>query len=297
MNIRLPKKVRMLSNEAKVTSTDGGILNRIILILLIGTASFCINSKAQAQNSHSSHYRIKSDRWNTAPALQSPAELVYQVLEDHIQSLQDIFRLWEFDRVQGRPDEGAQPYNRNQHFGTWRRSQNSCLNTRAEVLIRDSRIPVKMRGSGCTVGSGLWTDPYGGRDYREASDVEIDHFVPLKNTYTHGAHAWNSRKRCVYTNFMGDREHLLPVYGRENGKKSDRGPEGYLPPQRAYHCRYITNWLRIKFTWGLALSSSEKEAIEATIRRENCSLESLQVTASQVSSLRRNIADKEKDCQ
>lgn len=263
-------------------------MKRIILILMLSIISF----HARGQDVH---YRIKEGR---APSSwQGPGELLYAQFHEQVEELKQVFNMWEFALVQGRPDQGAVPYNRSRHFGSWRRGSASCLNTRADVLIRDSQIPVKMRSSGCTVDSGLWTDPYGGRDYRRASDIEIDHFVPLKNAYINGAHKWTAAKRCVYTNFLGDAEHLLPVHSKENGKKSDRAPDGYMPPQRSYHCRYIANWLRIKFTWGLALSSSEKERIENIIRGENCSLQEFQISPSELQRLRRFIADNEKTCQ
>lgn len=267
-------------------------MKRIALILLIGI----VIPEAEAQRTaadESFHYKVKEEV--SYSSWQSPTE-VLKNLEEQFDRAEQVFSLWVFKRIGGKPSQGAVPYNRSAHFGAWKNQSNSCLNTRAVVLKRDSQVPVKMRSSGCTVDSGLWSDPYSGRDYRNASDIQIDHFVPLKNAYINGAHSWSRSKRCVYTNFRGDREHLLPVLGRENGSKSDRPPSGYMPPNRAYHCRYVANWLRIKFTWGLALSEAEKQSIENTMRIENCSTPEFQITASQVQQLRRNIADREKDC-
>ncbi|HEY8270913.1 MAG TPA: hypothetical protein VIG33_08485, partial [Pseudobdellovibrionaceae bacterium] len=92
------------------------------------------------------------------------------------------------------------PYNRKNHYGTWVRDrrENNCYNTRARVLIRDSQIPVTFNDKGCTVLSGQWYDPYSNQEYTQASDIQIDHVVPLKNSYVSGGWKWDSSTRCLY---------------------------------------------------------------------------------------------------
>ena len=55
----------------------------------------------------------------------------------------------------------------------------NCRDTRAEVLIASSTGRVHMRKNGCSVDRGKWFDPYTGKTFTQASDVDIDHLVPL----------------------------------------------------------------------------------------------------------------------
>lgn len=166
----------------------------------------------------------------------------------------------------------AAPYNRDRHFGGWLRddTEESCLNTRAKVLIRDSQKDVTLAASGCSVESGEWDDPYTGRLHFKASDIQIDHLVALKNAYMTGAHEWNFEKRCLYSNYMGNAFHLLSVNGRENLKKSDHSPAGYTPPNRAYKCQFVKQWLNVKLIWGLRVTPVERQAIQEVVEENHC---------------------------
>jgi hypothetical protein len=69
---------------------------------------------------------------------------------------------------------------------------------------------------------------------------------------------------------MGNDFHLLSTDAHENMKKSDSGPEGYLPPDNAYKCAYLQHWVRIKMIWQLQLNPDEVDAIEKDIAAYNC---------------------------
>ena len=81
-------------------------------------------------------------------------------------------------------------------FGGWIDVDNDCQNTRAEILIDNSKEEVFFRSfNNCVVDSGYWYDPYTDRHYSLAEDVQIDHFVPLKNAYISGAHEWSEDRK------------------------------------------------------------------------------------------------------
>lgn len=229
----------------------------------------------------------------TMEPLQTLDSLWQQVQEDLGElSAGNLFLLnFEFH-----PQKNADPseaYNRKQHFGTWivdRRNEN-CLSTRGQVLVRDSSVPVQLSRSGCTVASGHWADPYGARDYTASADIHIDHFVPLKNAYLSGAHKWNYQKRCLYANFLGNSFHLLSVYSRENSRKGDRTPEEYMPPNSAYQCQYLAQWLKVKLIWALTLTSEEKDKVIELARLNHCRAEELSFSDSELLQQRTFIAD------
>jgi len=175
------------------------------------------------------------------------------------------------------PDE---PYNRRRHFGTWLRDHEdaTCLNTRGKLLERESMVPVKYRPNGCTVESGKWYEPYSGTIQTQASVLQIDHVVPLKNAYISGAWKWDDNTRCGYANFMANKFHLVISDARENMRKGDRTPAGYMPPNEEYACEYIKNWLQVKLIWGLILNPEEAAAIDSLVEQNHCNKRSFRMT-------------------
>lgn len=65
-------------------------------------------------------------------------------------------------------------------FPHWITQSGSC-NTREQVLKRDGTNVVT--DSACTSTSGSWFSPYDGATWSAASDVDIDHMVPLSNAW------------------------------------------------------------------------------------------------------------------
>ncbi len=149
----------------------------------------------------------------------------------------------------------SQKYDRLKFFGAWiRPNKNECLNTRGQVLKKFSNQPIQVNQN-CTVISGEWSDRYTGSVFNNPQEVQIDHVVPLKHAYMAGAFEWDKYKRCLYTNYLGDSRHLIPVESRQNGLKSDKGPSEYLPPNLNYQCEYIKN---IKAQNPNTISTSDK---------------------------------------
>jgi hypothetical protein len=214
-----------------------------------------------------------------------PDELVSMTL----QTVAEQFTLLSWKYI---PSEFTKPfehYNRLKHFGGWvsEPNDNSCFNTRAKVLERDSLTPVQTSPSNrCVISSGTWRDPYTGATITSARDVQIDHVVPLKQAYLSGAFAWSKQKRCLYGNFMKSTYHLLSVKGFENMRKGDKTPAHYLPPDRSYVCEYIRNWLKIKLAWKLVLSSEEGYAINQILKSQSCDSRTLRISEQELTSIR-----------
>ena len=70
-------------------------------------------------------------------------------------------------------------------------SQGGGCDTRDVVLKRDG-TGVE---SACTVQRGTWRSPYDGATWTAASDVDIDHIVPLAAAWRSGAAAWTDSRR------------------------------------------------------------------------------------------------------
>jgi hypothetical protein len=106
-------------------------------------------------------------------------------------------------------------------YDSWVDDDGDCVNTRHEVLIRDSSATVVR--SGCSLVSGRWVDPYDGAVYSLASAVQVDHFVPLAHAHRVRAWAWDeATKRPPKT---GPDEFSAPSgqadAGRTNGDEGD----------------------------------------------------------------------------
>jgi hypothetical protein len=61
------------------------------------------------------------------------------------------------------------------------RDNNDCHHHRETVLKRDGTGVVT--ASDCSASSGTWISPYDNEKWTAASDVDIDHMVPLANAW------------------------------------------------------------------------------------------------------------------
>lgn len=197
------------------------------------------------------------------------------------------------------PSHPAEKYNRKLHFGRWINDPNddTCFNTRAQVLVRDSLGKVSFKESNrCIVEKGQWNDPYAGEVIEESKQLQIDHMVPLKNAYISGAWEWNFQTRCVYANYMGNEFHLVTASGHENMSKGDSTPEKYIPPNQTYRCEYLANWLKIKLIWKLKMVRGEVEAIRQAIKDSGCDARSFALSQLELKRQRKLIYENRYNC-
>ena len=152
-------------------------------------------------------------------------------------------------------------YDRDQ-FGDWDDVDHDCQNTRAEVLIAESQVPVTFSSAaGCTVAAGQWTDPWSGVVNTGASALEVDHTVALANAWRSGAWAWTREQRVAYANDLLDNGHLIAIPSGENQSKADDGPDAWRPPAGSAWCAYARVWTSIKARWNLSATPVEWSAI------------------------------------
>ncbi|MGP3962054.1 HNH endonuclease family protein [Nonomuraea sp. 3N208] len=142
-------------------------------------------------------------------------------------------------------------------FPHWITISGAC-NTREEVLKRDGTNVVT--DSSCAAVSGSWYSPYDGATWTAASDVDIDHMVPLAEAWASGAWSWSTSRRQQFANDLGGPE-LWAVTDNVNQSKSDQDPAEWQPPRTAEHCRYARAWIQVKWYWGLSVDTAEKSAL------------------------------------
>jgi hypothetical protein len=72
-------------------------------------------------------------------------------------------------------------YTRDKYGRGWKPVHGAC-NTRETVLQRDGE-DVEVDPRTCAAVSGVWESPYEGGTWTDASDVDVDHVVPLSHSW------------------------------------------------------------------------------------------------------------------
>jgi uncharacterized protein DUF1524 len=148
-------------------------------------------------------------------------------------------------------------------FPHWSTVSGAC-NTRETVLKRDgSNVVVD---SSCAATSGSWFSPYDGATWTAASDLDIDHVVPLAAAWRTGAKNWTTAKRQQFANDLSGPQ-LIAVTDNVNQAKGDQTPATWKPPLTSYWCTYAKMWTRTKYKWALTVNSSEKTALQDMLGR------------------------------
>jgi hypothetical protein len=142
-------------------------------------------------------------------------------------------------------------------FPTWITISGTC-NTREYILKRDGTNVVT--NSACTATSGSWYSPYDGATWTAASDVDIDHLVPLAEAWDSGASAWTTARRQSFANDV-TRPQLLAVTDNVNQSKGDQDPATWMPSLTSYRCTYVRAWVQVKYYYDLSVDSAEKSAL------------------------------------
>ncbi|KAG8762657.1 hypothetical protein FRC12_008930, partial [Ceratobasidium sp. 428] len=85
-------------------------------------------------------------------------------------------------------ESNSPAYDRNL-FPHWITISGAC-DTRETVLKRDGTNVVT--DSACAATSGTWKSVYDGATWTAASDLDIDHIIPLKEAWVSGARTWTT---------------------------------------------------------------------------------------------------------
>ena len=138
-------------------------------------------------------------------------------------------------------------YSRGQFGSGWDDADGDCQDSRQEALIAQSTAPVRFKDNNhCRVLSGRWISPYSGKVIHDPSAMDIDHVVPLKWAWEHGASSWPKEKRVRFAN---DPRNLVSVEASLNRQKGAKGLDEWLPP--ANQQQYIARFKAVAKMYGL----------------------------------------------
>ncbi|NJP99603.1 HNH endonuclease family protein [Streptomyces zingiberis] len=148
-------------------------------------------------------------------------------------------------------------------FPHWSSQGGNC-NTREVVLKRDGENV--QQDTACAAVSGTWRSAYDGGVWTAASDVDIDHVVPLAEAWRSGAASWTTSRRQGFANDL-TRAQLIAVTDNVNQAKGDKDPAEWMPPSSGYHCMYARMWVQVKHYYDLTVDSAEKTALSGVLNR------------------------------
>ncbi|KUF20034.1 HNH endonuclease family protein [Streptomyces silvensis] len=157
--------------------------------------------------------------------------------------------------------EGSSDGYSREKFPHWATQSGAC-NTREVVLKRDGQN-VQQDGN-CAAVSGTWKSAYDNATWTQASDLDIDHVVPLSEAWKSGANAWTTDRRKSFANDLGQPQ-LIAVTDNVNQAKGDKDPAEWMPPTSSYHCFYVRMWVDVKHHYGLTVDSAEKSKLTSVL--------------------------------
>ena len=144
----------------------------------------------------------------------------------------------------------------------WIDEDGDCQNARQEALIAESETDVIFADSDeCRVIRVNLTGPYTGERFGDASDMDIDHMVPLANAHRSGGWNWSKERKAQFANDLSYPNHLIAVQSSANRSKGSKGPEDWKPPRSEYWCQYATDWVVIKQSWELTATRREANTL------------------------------------
>jgi hypothetical protein len=167
-----------------------------------------------------------------------------------------------------KPEADNVPYSRTDWMpGGWADEDGDCQDQRQEILITQSKVTPVLTADGCSVVRGRWVDPYTGEATADPGDIEIDHFVALKEAHDSGGFAWLREKKQAFAQDLTS-GNLFAVMTSTNRQKGDRDPGEWLPRDKARACWYVKHWVEVKRRWGLSMDQVEADSIK--LLQERC---------------------------
>lgn len=158
-------------------------------------------------------------------------------------------------------------YDRTGDFGSaWVDVDGNGCDTRNDILERD--LTGETFKDSCLIATGVLKDPYTGkvinfvRGVGTSTKVQIDHVIPLHLAWQYGATKWSLGKRVTFAN---DPINLIATDGPTNGRKSDSGPDQWLPPNTSYRCTYVIRFIRVAFLYQVGVTSVMKKVMLSTL--------------------------------
>jgi hypothetical protein len=143
-------------------------------------------------------------------------------------------------------------------FKHWIDADKNGCDTRVEVLISEAVVKPKI-GKKCKLTGGKWLSAYDNKSVTNASQLDVDHLVPLAEAWRSGAWAWTAGQRQDFANDLSDKRSLIAVTLSTNRSKGDKDISEWVP--KVDTCGYVQNWIAIKIRYSLTYDTKEAVAL------------------------------------
>lgn len=154
-------------------------------------------------------------------------------------------------------------YQRSAFGHGWDDEDGNGWDTRAEVLIAQSLVPVRFATDRQRrVTHGRWVSPWTGQAITDASSLDADHVVPLAFAWKHGADQWTNEDRLRFAN---DPRNVVIVEASLNRSKGARDILEWLPPSG--QCGYIARFVRVTKIYDLDIPASREQGYQSLLDR------------------------------
>jgi len=160
---------------------------------------------------------------------------------------------------------GQEKYSRDK-FGEGWNTVRGCITVREHILIDNSKDMVTMDSKKCNILSGRWYSIWENKYFDEPERLDVDHTVPLKWAYKHGADQWTDKQRNDFANNYSDEHHLVLLSVYSNRSKGSKGPDKWMPPYN--RCLYVKTFIKIVNKYELKFDLNEKNKINEIEKKE-----------------------------
>jgi len=146
-------------------------------------------------------------------------------------------------------------------FPHWKDEDGNGCDARDDVLVAQDRSGGLTEADCGGAMTGEWVSMYDAETVTDSGDLDIDHFVPLKEAWGSGAVDWTTEDRQSYANWLGNAWHLIAVTASSNRSKSDQDPAEWMPEDESAWCAYVWAWVEVKKEWSLTVDEAERAAL------------------------------------
>jgi hypothetical protein len=148
-------------------------------------------------------------------------------------------------------------------FKHWINIGQTGCNARYVVLWQET---LRRPKPACSSRTGRWRSAYDGVVLTRASQLDVDHMIPLAEAWRSGAATrWDSATRQRFANDTSYPHSLIAVSASSNRSKSDKDPSEWLPPLAGFHCAYAVRWVAVKYRWKLHVDPAERTALQTIL--------------------------------
>ena len=146
-------------------------------------------------------------------------------------------------------------------YGGWIDADGDCQNTRHEVLIAESAVPVTLDAPGMQGYRRAVRGPLHGPCVHRSSRLghrplhPVGRGAPKRRVRLDAGATAAIRQRPLH-----NPNTVIALSASANRSKRDRDSAHWLPPDRAYRFKYLKTWVELKQHWGLAADRWKRSA-------------------------------------